>query len=68
MLARLSRRYRSRAGENEKRLAAALERSRTSHNTTTEGRGTRIDQSLLIFTLFPLAIPLTLLLKAAALA
>ncbi|MEV6871486.1 hypothetical protein [Amycolatopsis sp. NPDC051128] len=64
-LARLSRRYRSRAGENEKRLTAALEESRTSATAKTRER--HIDQSFLVFLLLPLAIPLTLWLKAASL-
>lgn len=66
LLSKLSRRYRSRAGRHERRLTAALEESRTSSGAI-ESRGPRIDQSFLVFTLLPLAFPLTLWLKAASL-
>ncbi|WP_409185890.1 hypothetical protein F9C11_17245 [Amycolatopsis sp. VS8301801F10] len=68
LLSKISRRYRSRAGKNERRLSAALEHSRAVRDTEVEGRGRRIDRSLWVFVLYPLTVPLTLWLKAASLA
>ncbi|MFD2473495.1 hypothetical protein [Amycolatopsis silviterrae] len=67
LLSKLSARYRSRGGQNEEQLTAALEHSRAGRDTTTETRGQRIDRSFLICAPLPLAIPLTIWLKAASL-
>ncbi|ATY13413.1 hypothetical protein CU254_25490 [Amycolatopsis sp. AA4] len=60
LLAALSRRYRARAGENERRLTAAVEASRSGDRASAQSGGKGFDKSFLVFALAPLSIPLTL--------